>query len=552
MGASVSTNVAKTTKEITNNITNNQANIARAEATQKSSLNISGNKCGGDMRISGVRVGNQARIDLKQTAMGMTDTSIQSQMSAQLKAAATAANEDLNLLQLSVATNVTEDVQKSTTNISNSVRNECGGKLDQTAEFNITDNKILGDCEFEDIEVLNKGELKVDCVQSAVANSSAINEAQSKIDQAATASNKGIDPTIMMIAMAVVIIVFIIAVAYTFPKILEVTAGKDSAAGKLLAIPALSGIAGIVFVILFVLVKEDTSQMRRSAFTTMCPGAKGSTGAGPYSNADQAVDACRDDPLCKAMQFNAGITTFFTQDPPTDCKPQSTTPAGVKAACDKCKKAKPCGGDKECPGCYCDVKTGWEVDQFGDVEKRQGPAEERFCGKKWCDGSSLQPCAEGETLHMRNSGECGKPTVNENGTLEYKPCCKCRDYERKEYCLEKPDRIACARCNMGMSEHVCSTSEDPSDIEKYFDCTGSALYDCVMNGRGCEACGVKDEPEGTVPCGFGVKQPGLKNMRAMAIKREEKTPRVAFLYFAVFFMVVAMISGIVISGKKKT
>ena len=571
MGASVSTNVSETTKKITNNISNKQASIATATSTQRANMSITGNTCGGDLTVSGITISNEATVDLKQTAMGMTDSSIQNQMAAQLKAAALAANEELNLLQVSVATNTTKDFQESTTNITNSIRNECGGKLDQNAEFTAADNKVLGDCVFENIEVLNKGGLKVDCVQSAIANSDAISKAQSKIELSATAKNKGLDLAKMMWAFVIVIVVFIIALAYSLPKILDHMAGKNSAVGKLLAIPALSAIGGVVFVVLFFVMQKDTMRMRRSAFSNMCKGASGGKSAGKYTTADAAIAACKGDSSCKAIQYSDGDATVWTDGSFENCKPTSAQSKSVRSACDKCAKAKPCGGrEGECPGCYCDVKTVWEVDETAlklakklgseisddDIVKKQGPAED--CGKKWCDGSPSERCKLDEEPLMANKGECGKPTWDkEKGELVYKPCCVCDTYERRIHCLDFEDRMACARCNMGVSEQVCRASDDPNaTIERHLECDGNDLYDCVVNGgSNCDTCAVLDDPDGTVPCGMGRENDSKhQKIHAMAIKRTEKTRNMIFIWFAIALLVISMISSVAIarSGGNKS
>ena len=575
MGASVSTNVSETTTRITNNISNSQRNIATVQAEGTNSFSITNNKCGGDMRV-GVDQSNEAKVDMKQVAMGMTDQSIQNQMAAQLKQAAVAANRDLNLLQVSVSTNVTSDVQETTTNIVNEITNECGGKINQSNKLIVSDNKVLGDCVFE-VAQTNKSLSSLDCVQSAVANSTAVSEAQRVVDQSASATNTGIDIvsmiTDMMWPIAIVLIAFIFAFAYSIPKILDHIAGQNSAVSKLVAIPALSAIGSVVFVILFFVVKQDVVRMRRSAFSNMCEGVPAGEVQNPRSEtADDAIDTCKQDPNCKAVAFTPSATTLFADGEFDDCKPTSAIPQTIQDACNTCEKAKPCDGAEECPACYCDVKTVWEIDQWGDVVRRQGPPvlstdpddpnfnvpHTNICGKKWCDNKGRNKCRAGETPSLDNKGECGVPTLEEDGTLNYgKGCCICEGYKgRPSTCLEDSDQKACARCAMGVSQMACRTGESGKqrEITNYFkkDSCTSNVYDCVMNDNcdGCQLLGDRDilvDNEGMYACGMQYMSEEAVQANAMAIKRTEKTHSAIFIWFALGFMVISMVSAIAIA-----
>jgi len=476
MGASVSTNVAKTVTKISTKISNNQQNIARVETNQTNNFVVKGLKCSGDLVIDGVTQTNEAQVNLTQAALGMTDVSVQSQMTAQLKQSAEAANHKLNLLQIAVATSITDTVQESATEIVNNITNSCGGKLSQTNTQSFIDNQVKGDCIFRNINQTNKVDATLDCVQKAVSSSTAITKAQTMIDQASKASNTGIDPTTLFVVVGVVFVAFIIGSAYAVPKILETTAGK----ALTVAVPIALVVAAVV---LLMTAKQDVVRMRRSAFSTMCSSVgTGSTQNKQYTNADDAVLACKNDTVCKAVEFNKGTTKMWNSGDFRNCKPASTVNSGVEEACNKCNKAIPCNGEKDCPGCYCDVKTVWEYDDFDEWNIKQGPNDS--CGKKWCKNEN--ECVDGETPSHENSGECGKPVCpsNKNCTREedYVPvnCCKCKNYTRPKHCFVEDDRIACQVCNAGMTTHLkkgqSSSSVQAIAIKSHETKTSQAHY----------------------------------------------------------------------------
>ena len=123
MGAAVSSNVTKNIQKTLTTISQKQVMQAVAK---NSGSNIINWKAGGDVVISGnIDQKNTATVNVKQVADAMTNANVQTQLGAMLKQQAVAMNQDFNIFQVSVASNMTENYQGVTNNISSDIEQLC-------------------------------------------------------------------------------------------------------------------------------------------------------------------------------------------------------------------------------------------------------------------------------------------------------------------------------------------------------------------------------------------------------------------------------------------
>ena len=271
-------------------------------AAKNSGSNIINWKAGGDVVISGnIDQKNTATVNVKQVADAMTNANVQTQLGAMLKQQAVAMNQDFNIFQVSVASNMTENYQGVTNNISSDIEQLCSSSSDQENVFNVN---TTGGIDFQkgaSIAQENQSELVANCAQKAVSQSDALTKIQAKISQAASAVNKGVDITKLFMYVVIGLVVVLIAVPVTFGSVFKTLFKKD----MIVILVTLGGIGACIGCYFGNVLgtTENKTLMNNYTYTKMCAGAT------PYDKTDQAgtvdvaVKGCHDDENCKGVSF---------------------------------------------------------------------------------------------------------------------------------------------------------------------------------------------------------------------------------------------------------
>lgn len=467
MGGAVTSNVTKNIQKTLTTVSQKQ--VQQAAASSNSSNQIDWN-CDNNCTISigNIDQSNTASLNVKQIASALTNTSIQTQLGAMLKQKAISMNQDFNIFQVSVASNMTENFQGVTNNINSDIKQLCGAKSNQENMYHIDmgDGGTIKQQVKTMIKQTNGTNILANCAQDAVSQDSTITDIQSKISQAASAVNKGVDITKMMLYMIIGMVVLLIAVPVTFGVMFKSIFKKD----MLIILVTLGGIGASIGCYFGNVLgtTEDRTLMNNYTYTKMCPGAT------PYDktdhqagNVDAAVKGCHDDEKCKGVSYGpkkggGGVTTRYSLVP-DGCRPQSQVPPTTSAACGKCNKAD-------------QLWTGTTVKIVSASSKEACNAKVTKECDATCDPSTFKP-AEKQPRQMYsqqhgwnisvpswsdkvNCGSCGPGDIlKANFSTDPKGKGVCTMTVACDACSLNPeDTKQCNLCSTGLSHMTCTTA----------------------------------------------------------------------------------------------
>ena len=473
MGAAVSSNVTKNIQKTLTKISQKQVMQAVAKSSGSNIINW---KAGGDVVIRGnIDQRNTATVNVKQVANAMTNANVQTQLGAMLKQQAVAMNQDFNIFQVSVASNMTENYQGVTNNISSDIEQLCSSSSDQENVFNV---KTTGGIDFQEgasIVQENQSDLVANCAQKAVSQSEALTKIQAKISQAASAVNKGVDITKLFMYVVIGLVVVLIAVPVTFGSVFKTLFKKDMIV-ILLTLGGIGACIGCYFGNVLG-TTENKTLMNNYTYTKMCAGAKPYDKTEQAGSVDVAVQGCQNDEKCKGVYFGpkengkpGESVTIRYSSVPNGCLPTYSIPDDTRSACGKCNKAD-------------QLWTGTRKYIF----PREIPEEMCYkmkknddCNLAKCDPAKFKPSAEhphmiysheaGHKINVpswdNNCGKCGQgeildiewvndPKAEKNGipqgtcTLTY-ACDMCS--------LSEADVKQCTLCSTGLAHMTCTTA----------------------------------------------------------------------------------------------
>ena len=207
MGLALSTNVSKDVTEI---VTKNLiSNSSECTASALNSINIA-IKSGGDIVFTNVKTDQKNKTDLRCIASSSNDIEVSNKIRKDLEQFAKTKMEGLNIFQAGASTNINEVVGRVANEVKiDDVKRNIASALSKVNIDLTTDKSVT----FNDVSFIQSNEVLNESVSSVVNKSSAINELQSKISQAASVELVGL----FSMGMIALIIIGMI-VWFTFKK----------------------------------------------------------------------------------------------------------------------------------------------------------------------------------------------------------------------------------------------------------------------------------------------------------------------------------------------
>ena len=218
MGAAISSNVTNLT---TNLVTNSLSDVLKSEINNiNSSQILTIQNVSGNVTVEGNKFGIKVDVNMKSLADSLNDSDVRQSLEEQIAQSAKALIKDLNLGNISAATNDIENYINDTINITTRLSDVCTNNISTTQSFTI--DQVQGDVVFKDNDVRASIKSLTDCVQKAVARSSAVNNLQQMYSQTAISESKGISiwGIFSIVACVVGAIIFSVAAPAVVPAII--------------------------------------------------------------------------------------------------------------------------------------------------------------------------------------------------------------------------------------------------------------------------------------------------------------------------------------------
>ena len=289
MGASTSTNVM-------NVVTKTVANIS-TDIIQKTSLStdssqiISVSDIDGDVTIKDNVFYQTATINMQALMNALTNESAQQELVVQLSQEAKSLVSGLNIGQFSDASNTMNIVIDALINVLTVITQTCVAVASQSQEIVV--KRVRGNVMIQNNVFDQVSDIISQCTQSAVANSSAVQDVKEKIDQSASATAQG---------LTMWAIVAIAALIIGLPVVGGIVAGKEI----LKIIFPIILAAGIILIVAYNY--WTTTDMKLTGYSTFISSTavclpKSLTTSTAYQTAAAANDVCLKDDACVAYDW---------------------------------------------------------------------------------------------------------------------------------------------------------------------------------------------------------------------------------------------------------
>jgi hypothetical protein len=253
MGSAQSRNVTDTTIIALSDVTTKIISAVELNTDQRQIIHIRDVQ---NLNLSGITQRIRATVDMQALMDAMSTSTSQQEIISEMTQASNSLISGINLLNFSNATNELKSYLEATLTITTTIEQQCSAFAQTSQEIII--EQVSGRANISNITQESMANLMSDCMQNAVAESEATQSLQQTIDQSASAETKGLDLMGILIAVAIVIA----ALALMFA-----VGGKT--AGNLVSVIVfgISGAAGLLFFILFILSIEEIMEV--TIFSTL-------------------------------------------------------------------------------------------------------------------------------------------------------------------------------------------------------------------------------------------------------------------------------------------
>lgn len=211
MGAAQSTNALTASLSAITSVTTNIIDQTTVSNQQGQGVIISGNT--GGVKVGDITQEQTLTLNVSALLTATSSSSAQQDMTTTLSQAATSVVSGLNFGQYSDAQNNVNLFLKESIDIATNISNLCQTDLGQTQTIVITNNS--GGTAVGNIVQKQMNNMFVNCVESAVAQSDAIQKMQTTLDQSATAKSEGLNIW-GIVALAAIIVFGIMAPVAAF------------------------------------------------------------------------------------------------------------------------------------------------------------------------------------------------------------------------------------------------------------------------------------------------------------------------------------------------
>ena len=316
MGNTSSTNVAKIITDIHANVATSI--LQNQDVTQNNSqiIKIVGGQ--GDVNITNNTFKITANVNMSALQTALSDTNAKNAIKNQLEQAAKTLTTGISLLQFTDATNTINLFVKTGVDLSTTITQNCASTQNNIQSIEL-ENRIGGNVTVSGNIFEQMSAIYSQCSQNAVAKNTVVQDIQNKVDQASSATIKGLSlETIVgaLLAFAALPALFGVAalrpiLKYMFPLLIVIS-----------------------LVMLAFYFARKTSYMTSYGYTPQlektCPGSSQKEPATTkYSEASQAEAACLADTKCVAYDFRATDSsgaaisqpqTIFYTSTPNNCE----------------------------------------------------------------------------------------------------------------------------------------------------------------------------------------------------------------------------------------
>jgi len=185
MGAAKSVNITDNTVEAFVNLTTDIYAGATVSADSVQLVDINGN----DIQVGDIGQDVYIKIDMKAVFNQFASTEVQQSLIMDITQEATSALSDLNVLQFADASNYLYAYMRSVIDISTSMEARCDASVTITQQVTVSGNNIT----IGDINQSGLVEAVQECVADQVSQSTAIQDLENYVPQAATATAEGLN-----------------------------------------------------------------------------------------------------------------------------------------------------------------------------------------------------------------------------------------------------------------------------------------------------------------------------------------------------------------------
>lgn len=237
MGAAVSTNVTKTT---TNAVTKVMTKIINSASTQgNSSQIISVSNVQGNVDISGNKFNTVITVNMSALFTSLNSTDVKQDLVQQLSQDAKAMIKDINVGNISDASNALDSYLTDTISITSNLSQRCTALANTSQQ--LLANNIEGNVTINNNSFTSFLDLTNSCIGKAISSSSAVNDLQNILSQTSSASTTGV--SIWGLAAVGLVVIIGIGLVVIGPEVVPlIAAGKN---------PKILGLILIIFSLVF-------------------------------------------------------------------------------------------------------------------------------------------------------------------------------------------------------------------------------------------------------------------------------------------------------------
>ena len=327
MGTATSKNETNLTTKALTKVATNIVNNTDATSNQQQIITISGTE--GDVDIHGVDFEQNATINVSSLLKAMSTSTAQQDVSQDLSQSAKSLLSGINLGQFSDASNEMNVYLQATVDIATNIDQYCKSTIQQDQKIEVKNTK--GSVTIDDISMKQLSNVFSNCIEDAVASSSAIQSVSQTLKQDASATSKGVSEWALVL-MALIGLLLVAA-----PVAVPLIFGSSAAIKIIMAIlfPMLlfAGIFMIVWYYTSIETYMDGYGFSRliSVVGNKCSGKSYKTVTN-ISSAGKASDACKNDDKCVAVDWQ-GMNITANNDAEILENPKTTFYSSVDSDC---------------------------------------------------------------------------------------------------------------------------------------------------------------------------------------------------------------------------
>lgn len=329
MGASASTNVAKTTANVISKITNSVIQNESVDISSSQILSVI--DVIGDVEISNNTITTVISVDMKSVLESLSQDEVKQNLALEMAQAAKALVSDITIGQVSVSMNTLDTVIQETIDIATQLSQTCSSVAATNQTISV--QHVVGNLVIDNNHLKSIQSLIEDCSIKALNNSSTVQGLQQELNESSDSTTKGI--SIWGLAVVGVIVVAGLFVVFVGPALIPVLVAGNN--------PSILGffvlLVGAVFLVVYWLwtSKKFKSSLWVNSISKTCQPAITLSGIAKASDADEAARRCVQNKKCRGYDFISYSRTDrgWVENATTDTAYYSSIASPCKLASDE-------------------------------------------------------------------------------------------------------------------------------------------------------------------------------------------------------------------------